>query len=298
MNEPSTASTPANGSAAPTNPVPMSRHPYAALRQSCGEAVGQRQQSPAADAGRSRSARRRARRMPRRVPSSTQRAARAEELQLVRATARPRPSRLRGGLAASARSSSGCMPQRRDRRPADGARRLQDAAGAGHPRAREHRGERRGQLARDRAGRLDEEQAHRPQQREREEGDPVQRHGHERARTTSRRCSCGCAASRVRDDGPRPAAIRLRARRRRCRRTRPAPRARRRRGARRGGRAPTRSRASSTVGRAGSNPPSARQTAWRTRIGRRVEAEHVAQAVVLPLVELVVDERRRSARGA
>ena len=32
--EPSTASAPAKGSAAPTNPVPMSRHPYAALRQS------------------------------------------------------------------------------------------------------------------------------------------------------------------------------------------------------------------------------------------------------------------------
>ena len=34
VNDPSTASTPLNGSAAPTNPVPMSRQPYAALRQS------------------------------------------------------------------------------------------------------------------------------------------------------------------------------------------------------------------------------------------------------------------------
>ena len=81
-------------------------------------------------------------------PEQHPRAARADELQLVRSPARSRPSRFRGGLAASARLV-GLHPQRRDRRPADGARRLQDAPGAGDPHAGEHGGQRRGELARD-----------------------------------------------------------------------------------------------------------------------------------------------------
>ena len=286
VNEPSTASTPANGSAAPTKPVPMSRQPYAALRQSSvkpdsgsspppptpPEPMSQ-ENSPTDAAA---------------VPSSTQRAARADELQLVRSTARSRPSRFRGGLAASARLV-GLQPQRRDRRPADGARRLQDAPGAGDPHAGEHGGQRRGELARDGARLLDEEEAHRAQHGEREVAHPVEGHRQggrvrEPAMQGSGPCRAGVPPSR-----PRPAV---------------AERA----GHAVGGEShPRRGHDRDAVaGEAGAHAEVERVVDRRERRveplerlpdrvphehGRRVQAQHVAQPVVLPLVELVGDDR-------
>ena len=127
---------------------------------------------------------------------------------------------------------------------------------------------------------------------------PVQRHRRRPARTTSRRCSAAARAARAlrrRIVRARPASA---ARRRRRRRTARAPRARPRRGARRGGRARRGRGRRRRSAAPGSNPSSALPDGVPHEDGGRVEAEHVAQSVVLALVEFVGDERRRSGRGA
>ena len=231
--------------------------------------------------------------MPRRSPSSTH----APPVPMNCSSCdRPRaraPSRFRGGLTRR-RTSSGCnrsgaiadQPTVRD------AFRMRRRAG--DPHAGEHGGQRRGELARDRPRLLDEEEADRAQHGEREEAQPVEGHGHggrvgEPAVQLQRPVPRGCWRRRVRarpsPSGPAtPSRGESHPRGRHDRRpgARRGARARRGRGRRRPSGAPGRSRSSAS------------QTVCRTSMAAGVEAEHVAQPVVLPLVELVGDERARS----